>query len=158
MDLFWGTPFLYIFQGILPYLSHVQYYYPALFQSYPVRGGHMLIEGMKPFRMLVLCKTKPVSPWFYAHLLFRPRVLCLHTPNGKRSADWFRHSLTPPFPPSFPFLSSFLSRERLTFTTRFPTHYKVASTITPSTTTVTIIGATITISGTVQQWLTQQLK
>ena len=40
MDLFWGTPFLYIFQGILPYLSHVQYYYPALFQSYPVRGAH----------------------------------------------------------------------------------------------------------------------
>ena len=40
MDHFWGDPILYIFWGILPYLLHVQYFYPALFQSCPVKRIH----------------------------------------------------------------------------------------------------------------------
>ena len=37
MDHFLGDPILYIFWGILPYFLHVQYFYPALFQSCPVK-------------------------------------------------------------------------------------------------------------------------
>ena len=61
MDLFGGPHFCTFSRAFYPisrmYNIIIQHY-SSLIQL----KEYMLIEGMKPFRMLVLCKTKPVSP------------------------------------------------------------------------------------------------